>query len=108
MSAEFFDFLIQRKTGRLSRDFEQHAARFPEIDRMKISPIYYRCDVVAEIDKTLAPLELFGFVLRSKSNVMHRTGSDTSHRAVGLTEQVYDSAWGRIIRRCEPETISRF
>ena len=71
MRAEFFHFLVQRKTGRLSRDFEQHAAGLAEINGMKISAIDYWRDVVAKIDEMLAPLELFGLVLRSKRNVMH-------------------------------------
>ena len=71
MCAEFVQFFIQRKTGRLGRDFKQHAAGFAEINGMKISAIDYWRDVVAKIDKMLAPLELFGLVLRSKRNVMH-------------------------------------
>ena len=71
MRAEFIQFLIQRETGRLGRDFEQHAARFTEINGMKISAIDYWRDVVAKFDEMLAPLELFGLVFRSKRNVMH-------------------------------------
>ena len=71
MRTEFFQFLVQRKTGRLGRDFEQHAAGFAEINGMKISAIDYWRDVVAKIDEMLAPLELFRLVLRSKRNVMH-------------------------------------
>ena len=71
MRAEFFQFFVQSKTGRLSRDFKQHAAGFAEINGMKISAIDYRRDVVAKIDEMLAPLELFGLVLRSKRNVMY-------------------------------------
>ena len=71
MHTEFFHFLVQRKTGRLGRDFEQHAARFTEINGMKISAIDYWRDVVAKFDEMLAPLELFGLVLGSKRNVVH-------------------------------------
>ena len=71
MRAEFVQFFVQRKTGRLSRDFKQHAAGFAEINGMKISAIDYWRDVVAKIDEMLAPLELFRLVLRSKRNVMH-------------------------------------
>ena len=71
MRAEFFQFFVQRKTGRLGRDFEQHAAGFAEINGMKISAIDYWRDVVAKIDEMFAPLELFRLVLRSKRNVMH-------------------------------------
>jgi len=68
---EFFHFFIQRKTGRLGRNFEQHAAWLPKINGMKISAIDYRRDVVAKVNEKLAPLELFRLVLRSKRNVMH-------------------------------------
>ena len=71
MRTEFVQFFVQRKTGRLGRDFEQHAAGFTEVNGMKISAIDYRRDVVAKIDEMLAPLELFRLVLRSKRNVMH-------------------------------------
>ena len=71
MRAEFIQFLIQRETGRLSRDFKQHAAGFTEINGMKISAIDYWRDVVAKFDEKLAPLELFGLVLGSKRNVVH-------------------------------------
>ena len=91
MSAEFFHLLVQRKTGRLSRDFKEHATRFAEINGMKIGAINDWRDVVAKIDETLAPLELFGLVLGSKRNVMHRTGRDAAHCGIGLTQQVNDS-----------------
>ena len=71
MRTEFFHFFVQRKTGRLGRDFEQHAAGLAEIDGMKISAVDYWRDVVAKIDEMLAPLELFRLVLRSKRNVMY-------------------------------------
>src|SRR5262249_33794675 len=108
MRTEFLDLLVQSKTGRLSRDFKQHAAGFAEIDRMKISAIDYRRDVVAKIDETLAPHELFGFVPRSKRNVMHRTRRDATHRGIWVTQQVDNSAWRRVIRRDKAESISRF
>ena len=104
MRAEFVQFFVQRKTGRLSRDFEQHAAGFAEINGMKISAIDYWRDVVAKIDEMLAPLELFGLVLRSKRNVMHRTGRDAAHRGVGLTQQVDNSARAQRRPRMQTET----
>src|SRR5262249_21621457 len=107
-SAEFFDFLVQREPGRLSRNFEQHASGFPEIDRMKISAIDYWRDVVPKIDETLAPLKLFGLVLRSERNVMHRTGRDASHRGIRLTEEIYCSARRRVVRRDKSKSISEF
>src|SRR5215831_5273655 len=97
MRAEFLQFLVQRKTWRLGRDFEQHAAGLAEINGMKIVAIHDRRDVVTKIDEMLAPLELFGVVLRSESNVMHRTGGDAPHRSVGLTKQVNDSAGHRAV-----------
>jgi len=50
MHAEFLQFFVQRKTGWLGSDFEQHAAGLAEIDGMKISAIDHRRDVVAEIE----------------------------------------------------------
>ena len=70
MHTEFFHFLVQRKTGRLRRDFEQHAAGFSEVNGMKISAVDYWRDVVAKIHQMLAPLKLLGFVLRPEGNVM--------------------------------------
>src|SRR4030095_1176761 len=98
MCTEFVQFFIQRKTGGLGRDFEQHAAGFTEINGMKISAIDYWRDVVAKIDEMLAPLDLFGLVLRSKRNMMHRTGCAAADRGVGLTQQVDNSARRRIVR----------
>src|SRR5258705_209568 len=108
MRAELFQFFVQRKTGRLGSDFEQHAAGLAEINGMKISAIDHRRDVAAKVDKMFAPLELFGVVLRSKSNMMHRTGSDAAHRGVGLTKQVNDSAGRRAVRGGKATTIPRF
>src|SRR5258707_5323099 len=108
MRAELFQFFVQRKTGRLGSDFEQHAARLTEVNRVKISAIHHWRDVVAKINEMLAPLELFGVVLRSKSNVMHRTGGDPAHRGVGLTKQVNDSAGRRAVRGGKAKTIPRF
>ena len=71
MHTEFLQFLVRGKTGRVSCDFEQHAARLAEINGMKIRAIDYWRDVVAKINEMFAPLALFGFVLRSKRNVMY-------------------------------------
>ena len=71
MHAEFFHFLVQRKTRWVSGDFKEHAAGFTEINGMKIGAIDYWRDVETKINEMLAPLELFGLVLRSKRNVMH-------------------------------------
>src|SRR6476659_5359358 len=99
MRAEFLHFFVQRKSGWLGSDFKQNATGLTEINRVKISAIHHWRDVVAKIDEMLAPLKLYGVVLRSKGNVMHRTGGDAAHRAVGLTKQVNDSAGGRAVRR---------
>src|SRR5262245_46256632 len=108
MRAEFFQFLVQRKTGRVSRDFKQYTAGFAEINGMKIRAINYRCDVVAKVDETLAPVKLFGLILCPKGNVMHRTGRDATHRSVWLTQQVNDPPYRPVIRRDKAEAISRF
>src|SRR4029077_13950226 len=108
MRAEFIQFFVQRETWRVSRDFEQHAAGFAEINGMKIIAIHHWRDVVAKIDEMLAPLELFGVVLRSKSNVMHRTGGDAAHGGVGLIKQVNDSAGRRAVRGGKAKPIPRF
>ncbi len=106
MRTEFLQFFVQCKTGRVSRDFEQYATGLTEINRMKIIAIHHRRDVVAKIDEMLAPLELFGVVFRSKSNVMHRTGGDAARRGVGLIKQVNDSAGSRVVCRGKAKTDS--
>src|SRR6266536_6714898 len=108
MRAEFLQFFVQRKTGWVSRDFEQHAAGLTEIDGMKISALDHWRDVVAKTDETLVPLKLFGVVLRSKSNVMHRTAGDAAHRGVGLTKQVNDPTGRRAVRGGKAKPIPRF
>src|SRR4029434_5132768 len=108
MRAEFFHFLVQSKTRRVSGDFEEHAAGFSEVDGMKIRALDYWRDVVTKVDQTLAPPELFGFVLRSKRDVMHRPSCDAAHCGIGLTEQVNNSPWRRVILRDEAESISGF
>src|SRR5262249_24474399 len=79
-----------------------------EINGMKIGAIDYWCDVVPKIDETLAPLKLFSLVLRSKRDVMHRTGRDAAHRRVWLTNEVQKSARRRIVRRRKPKPVPRF
>src|SRR5213080_2593951 len=108
MRPKFFHFLVQRKARWLSRDFKQQAAGFAEINGMKISAIDYWRDIVAEIDEMLAPVELFGFVLRAKRNVMHRTGGNAPNRAVWLTQQVDNFARRRFVRGCKPKPVARF
>ena len=71
MRTKFFEFFVQSEAGRVSGDFKKDPAWFAEVDGMKIRAIDYRRDVVAKIDQTLAPPELFGLVLRSKRDVMH-------------------------------------
>src|SRR6266404_2611290 len=108
MLTEFFHLLVQGETGRLGRNLEENATGLSEINRMKISPIDHRRDVVGKIDKLLAPLELFGIVLCAKRNMMNRTGGDASRPGVGQTKQVNDSSWRRVIRRCKAKSISGF
>src|SRR5215510_8144241 len=97
MGTELVQLFVHRETWRLSRDFEQHTAGLAKINGMEIIAVHHRRDVIAKFDEMLAPLEVFGVVLRSKSNVMHRTGSDAAHRGVGLAKQVDDSAGRRIV-----------
>ena len=85
MCAELYHLFVQSEAGRLSRDFKKHATGFAEIDGMKIDAIHHRRDIVAEIDELLAPLELFGFVLRPERNMMHRTRRDSARPSVGQT-----------------------
>src|SRR4029077_2436787 len=108
MRTEFLQFFVQRKTGWLGRDFEQHAAGLAEINGMKISAIDHRRDVAAKVDEMLAPLELFGLVLRAEGNMMHRTGRNATHRGVGLTKQVDNSAGRRDVRGRESKPVARF
>src|SRR4029077_4549360 len=108
MRTKFVQFLVQRETGRLGFDFKQHAARLAEINGMKISAIDHGRDIVATIDEMFAPLELFRLVLRSKGNVMHRTGRDAARRGVGLTQQVDNSARRTVVRGYEPKPVARF
>src|SRR5262245_35226570 len=108
MHTKFFQFFVQSEAGRVSGDFKKDPAWFSEIDRMKISAIDYRRNVVAKVDETLAPLKLFGLIPCPKGNVMHRTGGDATHRSVWLTQQVNDSPYRRVVRREEAESISRF
>ena len=85
MCAEFFQFFVQSKTGRLGRNLEENATGLSEINRMKIRPIDHWGHIVAKIDEMLAPLELFGFILRPERNVMHRTRRDSARPSVGQT-----------------------
>src|SRR5438046_10529165 len=106
MRTEFFQLLGQGKTGWLGGDFEQHAARFAKINRMKVRAVDHWRHVVPEIDQMFAPLELFMLVLRSKRDVMHRTRSDAAHACVGQTKQVNDSARRRLVQRSKPKSVS--
>src|SRR5207249_5918108 len=108
MRAEFFQFFVQSETRWLRRDFKKHATGFAEIDGMKIRAIDHWRDVVAEIDEMFAPLELFGFVLCAKGNVMNRTRSDAPHPGVRQAKQVNDSARRHVVRRGKAKSVSRF
>src|SRR5215510_8995404 len=108
MRAEFFQFFVQSKAGRLSRDFKEHAAGFTEIDGMKVSAIDYRCDVVAKVNEMFAPLKLFGVVLCAKGDVMYRTGRDAAHSCVGQAKQINNSARSRVVLRGKPKSVPRF
>ena len=85
MCAEFFQLLVQSKTGRLGRNLEENATGLSEINRMKIRPIDHWGHIVAKIDEMLAPLELFGFILRPERNVMYRSRRDSARPSVGQT-----------------------
>src|SRR5438552_3849707 len=98
MCAEFFQPLVQSKTWRLGRDFKKHAAWFAEIDGMKIRPIDHWGHVITKLDELLAPLQLFGFILRPERNMMHRTRSDPARPGVRHAEQINDSTRCRVVR----------
>ena len=70
MRAEFLQFFVQGETGRLRGDFKKDAAGFAEINRMKIGAIDHWCDVVTKLDELVAPIELFGLILRPEGNMM--------------------------------------
>jgi hypothetical protein len=48
---------------------------------------------------------LLGFVLRSKRNVMYRTGCDAAHRSVGLTKEVDNSTRSSVVRGFKPKPV---
>src|SRR5689334_9265446 len=98
MRAELFKLFIQSEAGRLGRDLKKHAAGFAEINGMKIRAIDHWRHVVAELDELLAPLELFGLILRAERNMMHRTRRYAPHPGVGHAEQINYSAGCRVVR----------
>src|SRR6266478_2950879 len=106
MRTEVFQFFVQGETGGLSGDFKKDAARFSEINGMKIGAIDYWRHVVAELDEMFAPLQLLGFVLCAKCNMMHRSRRDPAHLGVGHAEEINDPAGRRFVRRSEAETVS--
>ena len=75
---------------------------------MKIRPIDHRRDIIAEIYEMFVPLQLFGFVLCAKGNMMHRTRRDPAHAGVWHAEEINDPAGRRLLRRREAESVSRF
>src|ERR1044072_5016763 len=75
---------------------------------MKINAIDNRRDVVPKLDELLAPTELLLFVMRAKRDVMHRTRRNTPNAGVRHAKQINDSAWGALVRGCEPKPVSRF
>src|SRR6266496_215982 len=106
MLAELLQFFVQSETGRLRGDFKKYATGFAEIDGMKIRPIDHWRHIVAKLDEMLAPLELFGFILRPERNVMYRSRRDSARASVRQAKQINDSARRRIVRRRESETVS--
>ena len=106
MRAEIVRFFVQNETGRFGRDLEKNAARFAEIDRMKINAIDYRSHVVSEFNEMLAPLQLLGIVLGAEGDVMHRPGRNVPGPTVWHAKQINNSAWTRFARRNETKTIS--
>ena len=71
--AEFLDTLIRCESRRIGRDLKENASRLAEVDRVKVSAIHHRADVVAEIGQLFATLALTRIVRRAERNVMHAT-----------------------------------
>src|SRR6266404_658484 len=107
MRAELLQFFVQREPGRFGRDLEENSARFAEINGMKIGAIDNWSDVVTKVDETGAPFELLGVVLRSKSDVMNRSGGNTTHARVGQTKEIDNSSRSGLIGGRETKTVSR-
>ena len=108
MRAEFLQFFVQDKTGRVSRDFKQHTAGFAEINGMKIRAINYRCGVVAKVDETLAPLKLFGFdpLPERQCDAPNRPRRDPSQCLVDTAGLQLCPVQSR--RRRKPKPVARF
>jgi hypothetical protein len=82
MLAEFLQFSSRVKPGG-SVAISKARPGFAEIDGMKIRPIDHWRDVATKLDEMLAPVQLFGFILRPERNMMHRTRRDSPHPVSG-------------------------
>src|SRR5207245_4790833 len=107
LGAELFNCFIQCEARRLGSDLEKISAWFPEINRMKVSPIDHWSHVVAEFDQMRAPFQLLGIILRAKGDMMHRPGGDQPRLCVGQAKQIDHSTWRSLVRRCKAKPVSR-
>src|SRR6516164_1007167 len=79
---QFVDRFVLGEAWRIGSHFKQHAARFPEINRMKISSIHNRADLVTETDQFFSQGNLLFIVRYAESDVMNRPNRDPARTYV--------------------------
>lgn len=79
--------LIQCESWRISRQFKQHASRFPEIDGVEISSVedWSHVETLGDFG---SPLKLGGVIHSAKGDVMHCAGPLSTIACVRIDKQV--------------------
>src|SRR5579862_3514917 len=85
--AERFSRFVKRESGRISRQFEKHATRLTEVDRVKIGAVQNR-SYVQMLGNLLAPLLLRGIVFGAKRNMMYRSSTGASESRIRIDQQI--------------------
>lgn len=73
---ELFDWLINRKPGRIGSAFKQHPAWLAEVDRMKVIAVWHIGDTQARRAQRCLVIPLGGVIRDAKSDVTDRTGPE--------------------------------
>ncbi len=94
--AQFINFFVDSETWRIGGQFEQHSARFSEIDRFEIASVYYRRNIQSYVHDSFSPALLLLPVGHTPRDVVYRPDRYKAPWFVGCMNQINERMPGKV------------
>src|SRR4051794_10890151 len=91
MGPQSFGVLVDSESRRIGSNLKENAARFTEVDGVKIFPVHDRRNVEVELGKLFQPDPLLLIVRRTPRDVMNGSDGDTAGFLLRSTNDIHSA-----------------